>query len=609
MSDFLLDFRGREARRQSAATAVSLLKFTDATRVEIIERDLFSLVISRVDGFELWGPCEHHTADGNVLVALAGRIALDESEWEAARRVEAPGGLACKAILDKYLRGDIPALGALNGNFAVLIHDDRTKRLLLVTDRCGMFLAYRVERPSEAPVFCSHPDVLARITGEAQNWDKTSLAEFLMTSRVSFPYTYYQNLRIMESGCIFSVDLREAAPLARLHTRYFEWHFKTDPQAGEEDLAKELSIAFRNAVRRRTLPLFGCAGVGLSGGLDSRAILSCVDRRTPTRAFTLFDEENGEYNVARAIAEACGVPLIPIRREFEFYGNSAVLGVRASGGTGCITCNHFLGALKRLETEGIANVLTGCYCDYLFKGLALNRREQWLSRKDELNGFNFEFYDSFHWLQTPVREDVLARLNAQFPESTKPRLSDEDWLEVERKRTFPLACEQDLAQRVIPQRLMPWYVPAVDNEILDVYQKIPPKSKLNSSVFKKMLAFICPEKVLKIADNNTGAAINANGPGYIWARCSSALRNRMADRLQHGMATNGSWPSWRHYFCHSKVVESIWSKPNPAASDIFSEILGWNPHRQSICEYMGTDVVLFQRLLTQKLWLDQWLAG
>jgi asparagine synthase (glutamine-hydrolysing) len=605
MGDFLLDFRGLETRRQSAAQATRLLNFSDDTRAQTIDDNCFSLVLTRVDGFDLWGPHESRTDEGNVRIALAGRIALEETEWEAARKGREAGGLACKALVDKYRRGGVKALGSLNGNFVVFVHDERKKKFYIISDRCGMFLAYWKGASSSSLVFGSHPDVLAAASGESQSLDTASLAEFLMTSRVSFPYTYYRNIRALDPGCILTIDLRDGGAQYESQTRYFQFEFKIDSKRTEQDLAHELSVGFKNAVRRRTLPIFGQTGIGLSGGLDSRAILSAVDPRSHTLGFTLFDEENAEFSVAKAIAHSCGVEMLPIRRDFEYYANAAELGVRVSGGTGCITCNHFLGARGQLRKAGISNILTGCYCDYLFKGLAFNRGETLISRAEKLNGFEFEFYDSFHWLQTSWREEVMTRLNAQYPESSKPVLSEEDWLEVERKRTFPLAYEQDLAQRVIPQRLMPWFVPAVDNELIDVYLKMSPRSKLNGAVFRKMLPLVCRDGLCAIPDNNTGSRVNARWPSYALARCASSIRNQIAEHFPTRMATSGSWPNWRHYFARSKVLGVLWSRPNPAAQELFTKILGWDPCRKAPSDYAASDVVLFQRLLTQKLWLDQ----
>ena len=107
--------------------------------------------------------------------------------------------------------------------------------------------------------------------------------------------------------------------------------------------------------------------------------------------------------------------MVPIKREFEFYGNSADLAAKLCAGTGPISCNHYLGARDRLRELGIQNILTGCYCDYLLKGLALNTRAGKLSQIQRLSGFKLGFYDPITWFDTPAREAVMARLKTRFP--------------------------------------------------------------------------------------------------------------------------------------------------------------------------------------------------
>src|SRR2546427_5984068 len=142
MGDFLLDLREPDTRRQGALQAASLLKFTEDTQAKIIDRSAFSLVLARVDGFELWGPCEWRSGDENILIALAGRIALEEHEWEEARKAVGTGGLACKANLQKYPFGGVEFLPTLNGYIAVFVHHTGSVKLELITPCCGMFPAY-----------------------------------------------------------------------------------------------------------------------------------------------------------------------------------------------------------------------------------------------------------------------------------------------------------------------------------------------------------------------------------------------------------------------------------------------------------------------------------
>lgn len=605
MSDFLLDFRDADTRRKSAHRASSLLKFCDDTQVKVFERDCFTLVLTRVDDLSLWDPYQRASPKGDLLIALAGRIALDQSLWDVAGEMDEPGGLACKVIGKMYEEGGVDALAELNGNFMAFVYDAQAARFHLVTDRCGMYLGYWKEAAQDSLVYGSHPDVLASVLGESQDWDMTSLAEFLMTGRVTFPYTYYRNIRGLSPGCIYTFALKDRAVSCEAPRLYFHFGFKIDPKIAEWELAEDLAASFNKAVKRRTLALLGRVGVGLSGGLDSRALLSAAGVGEHIRAFTLFDVENSEFSVAKDVAAACGVQMIPIQRDAEYYGRTAELGTRISGGTGCITCNHYLGARERLNEIGIRNILTGCYCDYLLKGLALNTVETSISRLQKLADFQFEFYEPCAWFDVSSREAVLSRLKTTFPEAAKERLSEQDWLEVERKRTFPLAYEVDLAQRVIPQRVMPWYPPIVDNDIIDTYLRIPSRFKLNGSLFRKMLMILCPEKLCRIRDCNTGVAVNGSWPNQVLHRYSSLLRNRLGEKVLGRKPPTGSWPNWRHYFRDSKLIQSLWIRPNPAARELFIGVVGQHNYHEAVQDYLGADLALFIRLLTLKIWIDQ----
>lgn len=601
MGDFLLDLRPPSERRM--AEAADGLRFYEDMRVSLIEMPEFSLLLTSADDPRLWG--HFQSADGNFLVALCGRVAFDEKDWTRAQRTPGEGGLACKGIFNLYQDGGPGALRGLNGNFVVFLLDRAAGTAQFVTDRCGTMIAYGNGAINQTRVLGSHPDVLAAVTDETRNWDFISLAQFVMTGCLTFPYTYYENIRGLDTGTVFSFAMTDGVLSFQSKMRCPGVDFLGDAQPTADDLATELAQAFQNAVKRRTLPVLGKTGIALSGGLDSRLILSAARTRQDICAFHLHEEQNLEFQTAKALAAACGVKFQPFQRDSDYYGRTAELGVRISGGTGCIASNHFLGVRGQLTQAGIQNLLTGCYCDYLFKGLALNTAERRFTRREELGVFDFAFYRPCNWLNSPYRDGVQDRLRELFPETGKLKMMAGDWSAVERKRSFPLAYEGDLAQRVIPQRVMPWYPPIVDNDVIDVYRKIPSHLKLNGAVFKHAALMACDQKVRQIPDSNTGAPLDVSLLRYIFHRYASALRNRVHDKLLPGMATRGSWPNWQYYLHHSHVIASLWMRNRETIRDFFLQITGHDPYATPILEYNGDKVELFLRLLTLKLWLEQ----
>ncbi|MGZ4971455.1 MAG: hypothetical protein ACXWBP_09875 [Limisphaerales bacterium] len=600
MGDFVLDFRPRQQRQLSKAAAA--LTFVDDTKVHVFDEPDFGLVLTTVDDSALWAP--FRSPDGKLLVALNGRVALSQKEWDAAARRVGPGGLACKNIYDLYHSGGKSALQELNGSFTAFVYDREAGVFHLVTDRCGMAVVYGPQALAGSLVFSSHPDALATLLGEEQNLDLISLTQFLMAGHLTFPCTYYDRVRALDLGTIYTFGVDESGASVQSKSKYFDFNF-TIGGASVDELAGTLAQAFGNAIKKRTLPLLGQSFVGLSGGLDSRAILSAAPERGHVRSFNLFDQKNLEYRTAKRLANSMSVELVPFQRDFDYYANTAEAGVRISGGVGSIASNHFLGIREKLATLGAQNLLTGCYCDYLLKALALNTQEQQLSRQEQFSTFNFGFYRPFYWLNGSQQENVRQRFEQLFPEGNKSNLTEDDWLQIERKRSFPLAYEGDLAQRVIPLRTMPWYLPIVDNEIINTYLKIPSRLKLNGAIFKAMARIVCGDAASKIPDSNSGAAIDATGWNYSVHRYLSALQNRIAHKVRPRMATRGSWPNWEYYIQNSAKITHLWLRKNETASQVFVSLLGYDPTSRPPASFRGRDVELFMRFFTLKLWLEQ----
>jgi len=595
MGDFLLDFRPKEKRACHQAGA--FLRFFPDMKVDLFDYPEFGLVVTSSDEQRIWGPAV--AQDGAFLVALCGRVALDEGEWIAAGRIPGAGGLACKFIGDVYRNKGIAAVEALSGNFAILIFDRSAQRFFIVTDRWGLFPAFRFASGS-ALAFGSHPDCLADAVGEGSNWDETSFAEFILTCRLMAPNTYYSKIKALPVASTVKVSIANGE--CREESRqYFQIEHRPWAEHKVQDLAEEFAAAFRKAVTRRTLPLLGRSAVALSGGLDSRTVLCAAPNRQDLITFTCFDEENRELRIAREIAAATGAKFIPLRRGFDYYAENAVMGARIGAGMGCIASNHFLGFRREFHELGIDNLLTGCYCDYIFKGLALNKRVNPWTRQESVSSFQMQFYGPNYESRTELANAMWSRLEDFFPEKLKKYDAEQSILQIERMRMFPLSYEEDLPQRLIPQRCMGWYPPVGENALMDVHLKMSCAMRLNRDLFLRTVRRVCGAAVCAIPDANTAAPLNASvfreAVSSQWCRGEGLLR-----RLKGSKATSGSWPNWKVYANQSPTIRELWARPNADAHDLFTRILG-DRYKKQISDY--EDVYQFLQLFTLKVWLDQ----
>lgn len=600
MSDLFLDFRPVEVRRK--AIPANMLNHCGDAKVEIINENIFTLILARVDSWDIWGP--FRSADKSILIALAGRIALEDSDWKQAAKLEGEGGLACKALYSIYRKHGFSGLKDLNGSFTAFIYDSAVKKIFIITDRCGMFPCYGDNKEIPTAI-CSHPDVLAEVLDISNEWDMTSLAEYLVTGKVSFPHSFYREIKALEYGCIHTINLSDNAVTGIEKEKYFNFDFKLDGKLSEWDLAEELSSAFKKAVSRRTLPIFGRSAFSLSAGLDSRALLCSADHMENVWAFCFFDEMNYEFNLAQKIAQTADVKFMPFKREFDHYGANAELGVKISGGMGDFGSNHYLGFRQKFKESGIENIIAGFYCDYLFKSIVLNKTYNKFLRTEKFSSFQYSNYMPFFWFNNSYSERVKERQDALIPDDLKKDESDRGRLEIERRRLFPLYSEPDNMETLIPQRVMGWYLPIVDNDIIDVYLRIPPSYKLNASMYSKAVELICGEEISKITNINTGTRVNANQASVIAHGYIKSLKTKI-NRRKKSIATNESWPNWYYYIQNSNVINALWSKRASSAQDVITALINCDPFEDSIQDYVRKGKIkLLLRLLTLNIWLSQ----
>ncbi len=603
MSDFILDFR-EAPLRCSKEHATRLLCFFPDIRIDCFETHSFRLLLTSCDHPDLWAP--YVCPADQVLVAVCGRVAFDDSQWTSAARQPGDGGLASKGVYEAFKRSGIDGVQALSGNFIVHIYDPANKRYYLRADRTGTSLVYGIAAGAlPERVFSSHPDALAATLGVTDRWDDVSLAEFLVTGKVSYPFTYYRDVRALEYGRIFEFDLENAtvalAPLPAWADLSFEVAENSDENAPAEGLAN----AFRRATEKRTSPRLGRSFVALSGDLDSRPVSSSAHPHSDVAAFCCFDEENVEYRTAREIAAALGVELIPLKRSYDHYADYAEEAVRISGGMGDIGSNHYLGCRGRLLSLGMDNLLTGCYCDYLFKSLALDTSVRRLSRREYLAPFSGESYLPHFAFSTQPTADVTARLGEIFPRELRCDPSEAARLEIAKKRIFPLQYEGDNVQRMTTQRTLRWSPPVVDSDIIDFFRRVPIATRMNRSLFTKVVIEACDKAVCEIPDTNTGARVGARWPAIMVGRYRIAFR-RARERRRPSIKSEESWPNWSHYLLNSSRIALLWDQPDEQADAFFRQVMGGD-FRSDLADYLEMygsfrGSVLCLRLLTLRIW-------
>lgn len=606
MSGFLFSSAPLDTARWGKA-----LHFSPDARTLAAACPPFTGLLVRLDQPALWDPATD--AATGVAVFLAGRLNLDPDDWQVARHLPHAGGLACRHLLDRWLRQPGEFAAALDGACCAIVFDPREAALHLFTDRMGVFPVYK---PAGGPVrLCSHPDVLADLLaseGRDPPLDALTMAECLHTGMSVHDFTYYEGVRQLDAASHYRWRLESGEERWTRLGAYWK-PGRAETTASATQLAEELAAAFHRAGRRRAPGVLGRNGLLLSGGADSRTLLFSAPEPTAVQSFTFCDRINSETEVARRIAAAADAPHHLLRRSPEHYGLGAWESVRISGGMWSIKDCHFHGFLPALREAGLGNLMTGCYADYLLKGLAFNRKSRTFLGKglplDDPAPFAFDYYQPFCPVAPHWADRIRDRMDERFPVVHR-KAYEELPAAVEDLRLRPLSREADAMGRLFLLRTLPWDPVLVDNNILALYERIPPRLKLNGRVFRAAVGLVVPASAKAILNNNDHCPVDMPEPlriaAYLFHKTQQTIARRLSGRQPaSSLATDTSWPDFGYYLSNSKVITELWNSPSPAQREILGDLLGSDPWARPLAEWGSRDVDLILRLLTLRIWLTQ----
>jgi asparagine synthase (glutamine-hydrolysing) len=191
----------------------------------------------------------------------------------------------------------------VRGNFALVIYNDRQKRLTAVTDRVGIRpLVWR--REGQCYYFSSRLDAIKQASNGLEI-NPTAVYAYLHHSMIPSPYTIYKDTHKLEPGFVLTADS------ARCKVKRY-WDLSIAPKTLEPESAIATMVYDRiqSAVVSSRDGVASEAELGcfLSGGTDSSSICGLLSRQSiaPVAAYSIGFPENGydEMLYARIAAQA-----------------------------------------------------------------------------------------------------------------------------------------------------------------------------------------------------------------------------------------------------------------------------------------------------------------
>lgn len=535
-----------------------------------------------------------------VKLALIGKLI----PYDILEKIEQQQDNYAEKLLKIYLSKGISGIyDKIDGAGTVVIFDSKKKVFYLITDKLGFAPVYYYEA-KDFYYFSSNPDAISYVV-KPQNLvlDKISIAMYLAYGRLEYPYTYYENIQQLPPASATNINK------SIINIQNY-WTPEFNPI---HDLSKSTSIlkdAIIKSVQKTTHPYWGSHGIFLSGGADSRAILFSALGRSKLQAATFYDVKNEEFNTAHELAQRAKVPHHGLAREFDHYILSLEKYAKTCQGVGALNDNHYLSFYPQIIALGAENWHTGCFADWLFKGLAYNTGYKKLLGKvlptwKTLAPFKLSFYKSPAKINSSYSILVEDRIQQRYSH-IKPDSYDEiNVWEIEKSRLWPMNREADFGGRSTLYADFNWTPLFATNELIDAWSRIPYYHKLNGLAWKKAVAQICKD-ASDIKDNNWGGKLDAslfmNTINFIKEVIRRKYFRNNKDKTSNQLHTTGSWPNFNVYLTHSKALSQKWLSLKSDNNQMLSDIMGFDVFSLSPQEWSKLNADLFFRLLIIAQW-------
>lgn len=586
----------------------------EGVSLELQRESVATVIEPGVGGFvwigtrqDRFGPARDNAS--GVRVVCSGQLAFSAHDWARAERLPYEGGLACRLILERYLRGGAAAVVPYNGSAVIVIHDPRDGNSHVYTDQFGYHpcFLYRGDQPDKCTL-TTFPDALLVDPDIDLTLDLVSMAEFMRAWRATPPHTYYTEVKHAGAAAHITINARSGRTTRRTYWTPFEHGFYPSLDAAAEELAGAVRTAIYERTSIAERPAFF-----ISGGADSRVLLFCAADRGRVTGINLYERAAQETDIAKQLCEVAGSKFLAIQRDNDYYPRNLVDIVRWSGAMWCAEDTHYSGFADHLAELKPDLVMTACTTDWLFKGYGL---EKWyrsmFGRYLPFLVYTDERVDGFLPnvpLPAPPRleEAVNERLADWFEGCPRKLLTPLDRLRVEDRRVRPTAYTVSVSGQVM-YRTFPYDTFLADSRIAECYSRTHPDWKLNREVWGKAAAMLCKDAG-SIVDANYGWRVDASMSEKAVMFAAGWLGRRLRTKSSAAQdedrpPSSGSWPELGWYALHSPTLKRLWQSVTTEERERMAAVCVADPWDRPLDQWAKDGNQLFRVLTLLVHWRE-----
>lgn len=367
-----------------------------------------------------------------------------------------------------------PFIEGVDGIFTAAIYHPQKGELLLVNDRYGIRQCY-VARNRTLTAWASEIKALEHVPQLPLTLRQDSIDNLISAGHFSLDTTWFNEVTLLPPASFIRISLHDDSITTSRYRKIENSGFRSDRISLDKE-AQVLGQFFRSAVEKRCVP-GERVGLGLSGGLDSRALFAALP------------------------AYVNPVPAVTFGR----------------AGCSDISIAHKVAAL-RPSTHTINEIHAGNWLDHRLEGVRITDGQISL-----LHLHGIEAIDNYRNLYDVELNGFLgdALLGGSYGSAPEGEMA-----------RFYTRGRRLIATALVTGNLS--YItrlPFFDNEFFDAYMSIPLAYRRHSQLYNRMLLAAFPEYYSSIPWQKTGIPISQSGTFARWRLFSVKLYRKLTTAI------------------------------------------------------------------------------
>jgi len=270
-----------------------------------------------------------------------------------------PGASAADVVRSLYRSGGAAFASRLRGSYCAAVLDDKSRTLTLVSDQLGSYPLYWTAT-DHGLVFASELRAILRSGIAPRALNPAAVADVLTYGFLLGTKTLARGVQLLPPGCVLTYGLDSGdvsvSQYANVADRFEPWN-------GSQDAFYDaLTTEFRGAMER-AFDGDHAFGLALSGGLDSRALLSSMNgRASALTTYTLGVDGCADQVIAQRLSSIAGTKHLFFEMNRQYLADFIPNLERMVWLTDGMYVSHGLTevlALQFLATSGIRVLLRG----------------------------------------------------------------------------------------------------------------------------------------------------------------------------------------------------------------------------------------------------------